>query len=76
MPTLGPQRRNTSKVTPEMPGYPCSHCGQPLQFVRKHVSPPRLGPAVETEFYQCVACDSGYARSPSTGKWKPWMADE
>jgi hypothetical protein len=76
MPTLGPQRRNTRKTTPEMPGYPCSHCGQLLQFVRKHVSPPRLGPAVETEFYQCVACDSGFARSPSTGKWKPWMADE
>jgi hypothetical protein len=76
MPTLGSLRRHATKTDAAMAEHSCSHCGQSLQLVRIHVSPPRLGPPVVTEFYQCVACDSGYAFSASTGRWKPWVADE
>jgi hypothetical protein len=44
--------------------------------VRRHVSPTRLGAPVTTEFYQCAACDSGFALNVANGTWKSWVADE
>jgi hypothetical protein len=31
---------------------------------------------VATDFYQCGACDAGYAVDVSTGAWKRWMTDD
>ncbi len=45
-------------------------------MVRRHVSPPRLGPPTTVEFYVCGACDGGYALNIDTGKWKPWSPPE
>ncbi len=76
MPNLGPQRRKSDDPHGAMTGHRCKTCREDLLLVRRHVSPPRLGTPVTTEFYQCRACDSGYAHTPSTGAWKPWIADE
>ena len=76
MPNLGPLRGKTPKPPAVVPGHRCERCRQELNFVRRHVSPPRLGPAVTTEFYECCACDSAYALNTATGKWKPWVGDE
>ncbi len=69
MPNLGPPRK--PDVPPgTMTTHRCTRCGDHLRLMRRHVSPPRLGPPLTTEFYQCAACDSGYALNPATGKWK------
>jgi hypothetical protein len=31
---------------------------------------------VAIEFYQCDACDSGYALNVATGQWKRWVTDD
>jgi hypothetical protein len=54
----------------------CGHCRQDLQFLHRKVSPARLGTQVVMEFYQCPACDAGYAINVGTGQWKPWIPDE
>jgi uncharacterized protein with PIN domain len=54
----------------------CRACKTRLFLIRRHTSPPRLGPSLTTEFYRCDACESGYAFTPSTGKWKPWESDD
>ena len=76
MPNLGPMRRDAGKPAGAITGYRCVRCREDLELVRRHVSPPRLGAPVATEFYRCRACDSGYAFSPKTATWKPWMADD
>ena len=76
MPNLDPQRRKSDDARGALTGHRCKLCREALLLVRTRVSPPRLGPALITEFYQCRACDSGYAHSPATGAWKPWAADE
>ncbi len=76
MPNLGPQRPKSDESRGAMTGFRCRNCREDLSLVRRHVSPPRLGPPVTTEFYQCRACDSGYAHNPGTGAWKHWAADE
>jgi uncharacterized protein with PIN domain len=76
MPNLGPRRGKTPQQPGAVTGHRCVLCHQELRLVRRHVSPPRLGAAVATEFYQCGACDSGYALNPATGKWRNWMADD
>lgn len=76
MPNLGPQRPKSIDARGAITGHRCRTCREDLSLVRKHVSPPRLGPPVTIEFYQCRACDSGYAHNPGTGAWKPWVADE
>jgi len=43
---------------------------------RRRLMHRRDGAPVATEFYRCRACDSGYAFSPKTATWKPWMADD
>ena len=75
MPSLGPKRRKGDNASGIISGYRCAHCGEGLHLMRRHVSPVRLGARLATEFYQCRACDSGYALNPATGKWKPWVTD-
>jgi hypothetical protein len=75
MPNLRPQqtpRHRQGTVTT----HRCSLCRHELHLVRRHVSPPRLGAPLTTEFYQCRACDSGFALNVATGKWKRWMDDD
>jgi hypothetical protein len=76
MPNLGQQRRKTDEKQGALTGHRCAHCREDLALVRTHVSPERLGTPVTTEFYQCRACDSGYAHTVATGSWKPWTPDE
>ena len=76
MPNLDPLKRKYESQRSAPPGYKCRCCREGLRLVRKHLSPPRLGPPVATEFYQCSACDSGYALNPETGVWKLWAADD
>ena len=52
--------------------HECRRCKNRLQLVRRHTSPPRLGPPATIEFYRCDACDFEYALNPSTGQWRPW----
>ena len=75
MPDLGPFRGQTNPPSAGS-GHRCALCHQELHLVRRHVSPARLGESLTTEFYQCTACDSGYALNPATGKWKRWISDE
>jgi hypothetical protein len=35
------------------------------------VSPPRLGPPLVTEYYECECCDARYQYSPATNRWRP-----
>ena len=76
MPILDPRRRKTDDPRGALTGHRCRSCRQDLALVRRHVSPDRLGPRMITEFYQCRACDSGYALNVAAGTWKPWAADE
>jgi hypothetical protein len=76
MPSLNPQRRGTDDSRGSLTGHRCASCREDLLLVRRHVSPARLGPSITTEFYQCRACDSGYALNLAAGTWKPWAADE
>jgi len=54
----------------------CRACKTRLFLIRRHTSPPRLGAPLVTEFYRCDGCDSGYAFSPATGRWKPWQLED
>ena len=76
MPTLDPQRHKSDEPHGGATGHRCKNCREDLVLVRKRVSPDRLGPPLTTEFYQCRACDTGYALNPGTGAWKPWATDE
>lgn len=75
MPNL-PLRRKSGKPQGKITGRVCAHCHQDLRLVHRHTSPARLGAQLTTEFYQCRACDAGFAFTPATGKWKPWVGDE
>ena len=75
MPKLGPQRRKTDPPGPATV-HRCSMCQHVLHLVRRHESPARLGPIVAVEFYECSACDSGYALNLTTGKWRRWAGDD
>jgi hypothetical protein len=76
MPNLGPLKGKPPDESSKPTGHLCRLCHQELRLVRRHTSPARLGAPVTTEFYQCGACDSGFALNPATGKWKGWSPDE
>jgi hypothetical protein len=76
VPSLNPQRRKNDDGRGALTGHRCTRCREDLRLVRTHVSPPRLGAAVTVEFYECRACDSGFALNVGTGTWKAWMPDE
>ena len=77
MPNLGPPlRRKTDSCRHQSTEYRCIRCREVLHFAHRHTSPVRLGAAVTTEIYLCLACDGGYAFNPATRKWKPWVTDD
>lgn len=76
MPNLRPQQRKTPNRPGTVTGHRCRLCRHELHLVRRHVSPPRLGAPLTTEFYQCGACDAGFALNVATGKWKRWVGDD
>ncbi len=76
MPSLNPQRRKADDPLGTLTGHRCARCREDLVLVRTHVSPARLGAPMTTEYYQCRACDSGFALSSDTGTWKPWTPPE
>ena len=50
----------------------CPQCGtEALVMQRRHVSPPRLGAPLVTEYYDCDFCEASYQFSPATNRWKP-----
>jgi hypothetical protein len=50
----------------------CPQCRvEALVLTRRHVSPPRLGDPLVTEYYECNYCDSRFQYSPASDKWKP-----
>ncbi len=50
----------------------CPQCReQALVLHRRHVSPPRLGVSLVTEYYNCDFCDASYQFSPAENRWKP-----
>lgn len=52
--------------------HACPQCRQvALVLTRRHVSPPSLGPAVVTEYYDCDCCDARYQFSPAHERWRP-----
>jgi hypothetical protein len=62
------QERNTSTTA----AHRCPQCReQALVLHRRHVSPPRLGAALVTEFYDCDCCDARYQFSPADNRWRP-----
>jgi hypothetical protein len=75
MPEHGPLRGKANKP-PAPTKHRCVLCHQDLHFVRQHVSPARFGPVVTTDFYQCGACDAGFAQNLATGKWQRWVGDD
>ena len=74
--SLDLQRRKTDAPCGALTRHRCRSCREDLVLVRRHISPDRLGPRMTTEFYQCRACDSGYALNLAGGTWKTWAADE
>ena len=42
-----------------------------LVMQRRHVSPPRWGAPVVTEYYECDYCEASYQFSPAENRWKP-----
>ena len=50
----------------------CPQCrADALVLLQRHVSPPRLGAPLVTEYYECEACDARYQYSPATDRWRP-----
>ena len=50
----------------------CPQCReQALVLQKRHVSPPRLGATLVTEYYDCDCCDARYQYSPADDRWKP-----
>jgi hypothetical protein len=50
----------------------CPQCrADALVMHRRHVSPPRWGDPVVTEYYDCDYCDAKFTYSPADDRWKP-----
>jgi hypothetical protein len=50
----------------------CPQCREnALVMHRRHVSPPRWGAPLVTEYYDCDFCDARYQYSPADGRWRP-----
>jgi hypothetical protein len=63
-------RRGRTTVTAV--GHRCPQCReQALVLHRRHVSPPRLGAMLVTEYYDCDCCDARYQFSPADNRWRP-----
>jgi hypothetical protein len=60
-------RAHAAKDAPKCPQ--CRTAALVMQ--RRHVSPPRWGEPVVTEYYDCDYCDASYQFSPADNRWKP-----
>jgi hypothetical protein len=50
----------------------CPQCrAEALVMLRRHVSPPRWGTPVVTEYYDCEYCEASYQFSPADNRWRP-----
>ena len=50
----------------------CPQCRErALVLQKRHASPPRLGPTLITEYYDCDCCDARYQFSPAENRWRP-----
>ena len=50
----------------------CPQCRtDALVLQRRHVSPPRWGEPVVTEYYDCECCEASYQYSPADDRWRP-----
>ena len=50
----------------------CPQCRtEALVLSRRHVSPPRWGAPLVTEYYDCDYCEASYQFSPADNRWKP-----
>ncbi len=62
----------TARVVTARASHACPQCRQEaLVLTRRHVSPPRLGTALVTEYYDCDCCDAQYQYSPTDDRWRP-----
>jgi DNA-directed RNA polymerase subunit M/transcription elongation factor TFIIS len=60
------------RTTAAAPTHRCPQCReQTLVLHKRHVSPPRLGAELVTEFYDCDCCDARYQFSPADNRWRP-----
>jgi hypothetical protein len=65
-------RHTSDKVRAAGGARQCPQCrAEALVLLRRHVSPPRLGPPLVTEYYECECCDARYQYSPATNRWRP-----
>lgn len=65
-------RRTCARPHHSLASHACPQCHQDaLVLTRRHVSPPRLGPALITEYYDCDCCDARYQYSPADDRWRP-----
>ena len=65
-------RHTFEKVRPAGGARRCPQCrAEALVLLQRHVSPPRLGPPLVTEYYECECCDARYQYSPATDRWRP-----
>ena len=76
LPSLHPRRRRHDDKAVRPTEHRCRQCGHTLLLARTHISPPRLGPPLTTEYYRCDACETGYQFAPATGRWKPWTSED
>jgi len=64
-------RPTFEKVRPAGKALRCPQCrAEALVLLRRHVSPPRLGPPLVTEYYECECCEERYQYSPATNRWR------
>ena len=62
------QERSTTAAAP----HRCPQCRErALVLDKRHISPPRLGAALVTEYYDCDCCDARYQFSPADNRWRP-----
>ena len=63
------QQASRARSTPS--DHRCPQCRQyALTLQRRHVSPPRLGDPLVTEFYDCDCCDAQFKYSPAANTWR------
>ena len=64
-------RGSKSEVPVGRVGRRCPQCREDaLVMDRRHVSPPRWGAPLVTEYYDCGFCDARYQYSPADDRWR------
>lgn len=64
-------RQPTFRARATPASHRCPQCRErALMLQHRHVSPPRLGEPVITEFYDCDCCDARFKYSPAEDRWR------